>query len=171
MLRSKFLILIFCSLIIIIGCAKNNSDSIVFSHGQSMNPSEPRFGVEITIDTIFYCEEISFNSSTYKYFFTINDGKYNYHSIQSEMLHLFGKSKVFNENADSDFTECQICIRYTDELIKNDFYLEALDVNQKDAMDKIINFKNYKFQKMKYHHFPNDILFKNLPEPPPINTK
>ncbi len=161
------LLYILSAAIVVVSCNNHyqNNDSVVFTTNFSMDPSEPRFGIEIKSDTIFYCEEIIGNKGNYNYYYC-NYDKDKIKSIHQEVLKQF--SVGYKKNEISDGMLCQLNIVNGEDSSKYVFFESNLNVGQRKIINNIIILKNCNLKNMEYHSFPEEMLKDKLPEPPPI---
>lgn len=129
-----------------------------------MNPDEPRFGVEISNDRIYTCQENITNKENYNYYSGDLDSNI-FKDIENDLV------KVFDGNVKSgnivDATPYQLDFTIGGKERKIKFYFHYLSQEQINVINKIINLKDNDFKKIEYHKFPLDLLNKKLPEPPP----
>jgi len=67
-----------------------------------------------------------------------------------------------------DATYCQLIYYNNNDSIVTTFYLEMLNSDQREIIDKLISLRTSSLTKIKYHYFPDTLLKSKLPEPPPI---
>ncbi|MDD5152002.1 MAG: hypothetical protein PHC28_16235 [Flavobacterium sp.] len=157
--------IIFFIALIFISCNNDNNDKIVLTSGISMNPAEPRFGIEIKRDTLYYCEEIINNKGNYNYYKSEIDSK-----ILSDLRN--GIQNEFKKNIENksieDATPFELYTCFDNNIKKNKFYFSSfsLNKNQIKVIKTIIKLKELKMEKIESHSFPNELLTEKLPEPP-----
>jgi hypothetical protein len=156
-MKTKIIVLI-AGLLSFCCCTKEN-EKIILTSGISMDPSELRFGIELTNDSLFYCVETNPLSGQYNYFqATFESSRFNEIKIDVLKIYkyidtkpkkdgqLFELITVFDGNKDS--------IRFNSE--------------QFSIIEAIINTRETKKEKIEYHDFPKGLLEDKLPEPPPL---
>lgn len=154
----------FISFFFLLVSCRNESKSLIFTTNRSMDPNEPRFGIEIKNDTIFYCEEIISNRGKYNYYYCITDYKIIQKSIK-EIEKEFDSQLVYGKLVDA--TLCQINIKSENDSLRTTFYIEELTGSQEEAINKLLELKACKFKKLNFHLFPSEMLRDELPIPPP----
>ncbi|MFG4002079.1 hypothetical protein [Flavobacterium aquidurense] len=162
-------ILIFIVLIVISCETKDSDDRIILTSGISMNPDEPRFGIEINSNgTLFYCEEIISNKGHYKYYQSKVDSSV-FLNLKNEINHNFKVDAKNEPIVDATHYELHTYFGQKNKLF--DFYFYDLNSKQIETIKKIIKTKNIKLEEITIHDFPKKLLHEKLPEPPPMPTK
>ncbi|WP_343618310.1 hypothetical protein [Flavobacterium sp.] len=156
--------------LIVISCnTENNKEKIILTSGISMNPDQPRFGIEINNeDTLYYCEEVITNKGHYK-FYKSKISSETFLSLRKEIQNNF-KSK-FNEEEIVDATPYELDIKFDNNNAVFSFYLDNLDDAQVQIINKIIKSKDLTLEEIKHHNFPKRLLTEKLPSPPPPPIK
>lgn len=157
------LVLFICS-----GCDTKNDERIILTSGISMNPEEPRFGIEITNDKIYICQEKIEKKGTYNYYSDDLDSGV-FENIKKDLIEKFNKDVRSGNIVDA--TPYQLDLEIRDKKRKIKFYFHYLNQGQMETINEIINLKGNnlkKFEKIMYHEFPMDLLNEKLPEPPPV---
>lgn len=155
--------IIFFIALIFISCDNGNNDKIVLTNGISMNPAEPRFGIEIKKDTLYYCEEIINNKGNYNYYKSKIDSKI-FLDLRNDIENEF-EENIENKSIE-DATPFELYTCFDNNIKKNKFYFSFLNKNQIKVIKTIIKLKEIKMEKIDYHHFPYELLTEKLPEPP-----
>lgn len=159
MYKNKILLL----LLIVFACNTKNVQKVVLTIGVSMNPNEPRIGIEIDGNNIYYCREKINKKGDYDYFHgTLNQEELK--KLDFNIGESF-KNKIELENI-VDATPYQLNFNLNETPEKRKFYLSNLEGKQLKIIEKIIEMKNVKLTRIEYHKFPNDLLQEKLPEPP-----
>lgn len=148
---------------IFISCNKENSDRIVLTSGLSMNPDEPRFGIEIKKDTLYYCEETAGSSTKYNYYKSKIDPIV-FLNLRKEIKNEF-KVILVNKSI-VDATQFQLYTSFDEKIEQENFYFTFLNEKQKKLINGILKLKDNKLEKIKYHNFPSELLTEKLPQPP-----
>jgi len=144
---------------------EQKQERVIFTTGFFMNPAQPRFGIEIKADTLFYCEEIIDSIGTYNYYYCI-------HNIDEldKLRERFKSSFASRIPAQDipDATLCQVDIISENEIIKETFYLVMLEHFRSDIIKEMIKLKDCDLKSIEYHEFPKDLLYSQMPIPPSI---
>ncbi len=159
-MEPKYALYLFLSLLI--GC-KNNQEKVILTSGRSMNPNEPRFGIELSETNLYYCEEIMTKRGTYKYY----QGQMNsiiFLKIKTDLNKLFQEKILLDKIIDG--TPYDLYFDFEERIYNTRFYYFFLNDNQSELIQKIENFKKNKLTEIKYHFFPQELLTQNLPKPP-----
>lgn len=154
------------AVLIFIGCEKKiNSPSVVLTTSFFSNPEQPRFGIEIKDDTLFYCKEITKYPGRYDTYYCI----YNYEElkeIQDEIRNAFKRQLKLNE--ESDATLCQLNIKTEVDNIKILFNMESLSAERSEIIQRLIELKKCNLRPIKFHKFPMELLNAKMPVPPKV---
>lgn len=143
-------------------------DRVIFTTGFFMDPAQPRFGIEIKVDTLFYCEEIINSNGRYNYYYCIhNIDKLN--KLRQKIKSSFA-SRIETRDF-PDATLCQLDIISKNDTIKETFYLGMLEHFRSDIIKEMIKLKDCDLKQIEYHEFPQDLLNSKMPVPPPISKK
>ena len=161
----------FLVLLYIIGCSKaSTSEKIVLTSGLNTNPSEPRFGIELNNNHVFYCVENLENKGYYFYYEGIIKSD-DFKKIKNK-IKVFYESKINTKNVkDGDRYELLYCHKNTVKSII--FETKFLNAEQLSLLEEIISFKytdtkNIDFKSIDFHEFPKTLLQEKLPEPPAV---
>lgn len=159
-------------LLAVAGCSKPYSgESLTLVTGFGEDPSERRFGIEITPDTLFYCLEKSGGSETYDYFYTETGGTlYSGLAKQAKALFVHDYTPVDVPDA----APYQLILRQADTLVFDKTFVDSyLEENQLQLVQQIENLRKLKvkMKPMGYHRFEGKLLTERLPEPPPEPNK
>ena len=162
---------VFSIAIFLSGCKyiTQKNEYIILTNGFSMNPAEPRIGIEITLDSIYYCQEKSGGNGNYNYYRGDVDAQ-TFIKIKTEILKDF-KSFKPHEYLVKDGQEYQMI--YNIEDMMDTLLLESSFITKKQyaLIEQIISLKDKsKFSEIKYHSFPEKLLKYKLPEPPPLDS-
>ena len=139
---------------------------IILTSGFAMNPAILRFGIEVTSDTLYYCEEIKAGSGKYAYYSGIT--KYDKFIHMKQRINKEFKSYKSNENRIVDAQPYEMVYEldnYRDSVI---LYINHITDEQASIIDEIIAMKNRKLKKIAYHTFPEKLLKYKLPPPPKL---
>ncbi|KGO78579.1 hypothetical protein Q763_17240 [Flavobacterium beibuense F44-8] len=145
-------------------------ESLVLTVGSGINPNEPRFGIELKGDTLFYCEEINPRDSfkdtfLYKYSYCII-GKKKVNEMLDRSKAVFDTKVDYGHIADASYY--QLDINTEADTVKTTFYISNLETDsQKQAVYDIIALKDCDLKPMEFHDFKSGILQYKLPPPPP----
>ena len=161
------ILLLFSAVSLLAACSNTaEKQSITLNHGLFMDTATRRYGIEVTNDTVFYCEEQPGTPVRYSYYYSKEDT--NIDSLAAAANNLFDESLHYNEEGIADATLCQLQIKRGAKLIQVNFFEELLTGEQLAMINKIDGMKKHRFYKMRYHQFPQDMLFQKLPPPPPV---
>jgi len=155
--------------LIVISCnTENNKEKIILTTGISMNPDEPRIGIEINKDSLYYCEEINSKKGHYRYYKAKINSEV-FFSLKQDIQNNF--KEVFKDDEIADSTPYQLNIKFDSNSNNFKFYLNNLNSMQLKIIKRIKNVKGDKLVKIKDHDFPKELLLEKLPEPPLIPVK
>jgi len=153
--------------ILISGCNNDSDDFIFIAEGISMNPSEPRIGLELSGTDLFYCEEIMegtrWDKPNYTYYEAQIDPKYLCY-FKSEILSRF--QEVDQSRYVVDGTEYSLIYKFGNQSDSLNFYSAFLHKTQYQMIDSLLRLGNCEMRKIPFHNFPDGLLMQTLPKPP-----
>lgn len=178
MKHNKLLLLLF---FIVISCTQKpqeKQENLIITVGSGMDPSEPRYGIELKGDTLFYCEEINpqeivKDTFLYKYYYCII-GKEKVTEILERSKAVFDNKLDYGYIDDANFYQLNIntYLENTDkpvDTLTTTFYIANLESEEQvKVVNDILALKNCDLKPMKYHLFNSGILQYSLPPPPPV---
>ncbi|WP_417351300.1 hypothetical protein [Flavobacterium alkalisoli] len=152
-------------------------ENLIITVGSGMDPSEPRYGIELKGDTLFYCEEINPQETfkdtfLYKYYYCIV-GKEKVNDILNRSKAVFDNKLDYGYIDDANFYQIDINTYFDDkdkpiDTLTTTFYLEHLEEDEQlKVVNDILALKDCDLKPMKYHLFNSGILQYRLPPPPP----
>lgn len=150
------------ALIILSSCVNSSKkdERIILVSGFSMDPSDPRFGLELNPGEIFYCEEIMNSGGKYNYY-RADLGQGVFDGIKAAIVANFDKRKPFKPIVDARPYELFLSINGKDDNFK--FYGNSLSDNQFAVFDKILSLRNITFERIDYYEFSQELLHEKSP--------
>lgn len=162
-IKSK-IIFILILISVCISCTRNSDNRIILTNGLSEDPSNLRYGIEITEHELFYCQETKPQSEIY-FFYSVKIKPDICNNITKELSNSFLKRIESFPSKDGQSYELQYTFKK--DIRKFLFDLDLLNDNQITVIRKITNLKELKMEKIDYHAFPDRLLKARFPEPPP----
>lgn len=161
---SKLVFLLFA--FTILNCSKKE-EYIELTSGIYMNPLEPRFGIKIVKNKVFYCEEIIKKNR--------RTGIYNYYelfyspnmtSLKIEVSRSFNRNFITKPIPDGEIKKLRYCIN--GKFYESFFFPNQLNSIQLNVYYKILSIPKLKKRKKSYYkNYNNELLEEELPPPPP----
>lgn len=163
-MKKIIIFLAFFSMIIFILFVCNHkhnksNDKIIVTTGMSENPYSKRIGIELTVDTIFFCVEKSPRSMKYDFYYSLV-------SIDTLIKYktIFNKEFFPIDNSSRVVDGQEIFIYTQFENIKSSYILNIGHLNelQSSIINNFIQLKNKvsPLIKIKYHFFSKEVLYK-----------
>ncbi len=161
--------LVFILSFLFVYCNSNSKDyKIILTNGIGMNPDSPRFGLSITPDAIYYCEEDAVKMGNYTYYKCVVDSRI-FDQFKNKIEMEFFTELPFT--AIIDATPFQLNTKFEASQKVHKFYFRTLNKKQLQIINDILQLKRLRFQRIDYYEFPMDLLAEKLPEPPSIETR
>ncbi|QYJ68242.1 hypothetical protein [Flavobacterium litorale] len=155
------------TIIFLLGCSNSyeNDSKIIFTTGIAMDPSEPRIGIEIKPDTLFYCLE-KHEKAEYDYYYCLQ--RTNVEEYIRKLKPLFNYYPKYSDIPDA--TPCQLDIVEKQDTLRFVFYLELINDKQREIIHDLITLKDCDTIKIEHRDFPVELLLDKLPEPPLVGN-
>lgn len=144
-------------------CIKEN-EKIILTKGIDENPKSLRFGIELSNEDLYYCEETTPLSGKYNYFhLKISPKQAN--KIIKDITSIFDKIDTITPHYQDRIFE--LILIFDDKIMVKRFGgIKFVEI------ENLIKLKDLKMDKIHFHEFPKELLEERLPKfiPPTTNN-